>query len=83
MCPMSTPTDLTPPAPPIVVVKEGNYTVKEAADWARVSPQTIYAAIRDGHLTAKQLTPNARRSTYLITGAALFDWRENLPDAGA
>ncbi|UAJ79993.1 hypothetical protein IT072_02630 [Leifsonia sp. ZF2019] len=71
-------TTTTDPAPPPVVTKDGNYTVQESAAWLRFEQQKVYAEIRNGRLAAKRATS---RGKYIITGAALLDYRDNLPDA--
>lgn len=68
----------TETAPPFEIKKGANYTVQEAATWLRKEQQFVYKAIRDSRLAAKRVTP---RSPYIITGEALLDYFENLPDA--
>jgi hypothetical protein len=67
----------TETAPP-VVTKDGNYTVQESAAWLRFEQQKVYAEIRNGNLAAKR---TSARGKYIIPGSALFEYRDNLPDA--
>lgn len=68
----------TETAPPFEIKKDANYTVQESAGWLRCEQQKVYADIRNGRLAAKRTSD---RGKYIISGAALLTYRENLPDA--
>lgn len=60
------------------------YDIRSAASAYDVSDETIRRAIHSGMLRAKRQSRNNRGAgvgKYLISGEALDDWFESLPDA--